>query len=130
MLPKILQQLLQVLPREEDAALHRAQGEQQALGYLAILKAREVHHKRDAILTRHSINNTINLLAIVVVLSDISIKILRAVYVKKIVGVIHESLVAHYLAVVIYENIAHYGIYPTLEICVGSIFVHIIKSLE
>jgi hypothetical protein len=50
---------------------------------------------------------------------------MRLVYVKEVVGMVYECLVTYYLAVVVYENVTHYGINPSLEVRVGSVFVHV-----
>ena len=73
--------------------------------------------------------NTIYLLAVVAVLGYIVLELMWLVYVKEIVGVVYERLVTYYLAVVVYENVAHYGINPSLEVRVGSVFVHVSQRL-
>ena len=127
--PVILQKLLQLLAREEDAAFHCAKRQGEPFGNLTVFETRQVHEEGDAILARQAVHNLVYLLAVVVVFGYIAVEILRAVYVEKIVGVVNECLVAHHLAVVVYEYIAHYGIYPSLEIGVGSVFVHVAQSL-
>ena len=44
----------------------------------------------------------------------------------KIISLVDECLVADYLAVVVYEYIAHDGIHPSFEICIRGIFIFII----
>ena len=127
--PVILKQALQVLAGEEYAAFHCAQWQGEALGYFAVFVARQVHKKGYAVFAGEAVYNAVNLLAVVIVFRDVVIEFLRAVQVKEIVGVVYKCLVAHHLAVVVYEYVAHYGIYPALEIGVGRVFVHIVKCL-
>ena len=112
---------MQLLAREENAALHGAQRQGEPFGNLAVFEARQVHEEGDAILARQAVHNLVYLLAVVVVFGYVAVEILRAVYVKKIISVVYECLVAHHLAVVVYEYIAHYGIYPAFEIGVGNV---------
>ena len=74
-------------------------------------------------------DNTVNLLAVIAVFRNVVLEFFWLVYVKKIVSVVDESLVAHHLAVVVNKDIAHNGIYPPFEICVRGVFVHVAKCL-
>ena len=127
---KILQQPLQMLAREEDAAFYSAKRQGEPLGNLAVFKARNVHKKGNAVLAWQAVHNTVNLFTVVIILCYIIIELLGAVHVEKIIGVVDKCLVAYLFAVVVYENIAHNGIYPPFEIGVGSIFVHITKRFQ
>ena len=130
MSPVILQHPLQVLAREKDAALDRAKWKGKPFGYFAVLETRNVHKEWNAIVARQGIYHAVYLLAVVIVLGNVVVELLRAVNVKKIVGVIDKCLVAHHLAVVVYEYISHYGIYPPFEICIGGVFIHIVKCFQ
>ena len=50
----------------------------------------------------------------------------RQVQMIKIIGLIDECLVANYFTVVVDKDIAHDGIHPSFEICVGHIFILIV----
>ena len=84
-----------------------------------------MHQERYAVVARQAIYDTVNLLAVVTVLGNIVLELLWLVDVKEIVGVVDESLVAYHLAVVVDEDVTHYGIYPSFEIRVRGVFVHV-----
>lgn len=56
--------------------------------------------------------DTVYLLAVVVVLCDVVLQLVRLVYVEKVVCMVNKGLVAYLLPVVVDEDVAHYGIYP------------------
>ena len=84
-----------------------------------------MHEKRDTVITRQTVDYTIYLFRIVTVIGNVVIGLARLVYMKHIVGMINKYLVTHLLAVVVYEDVPHYGIHPPFEIRTGRIFVHV-----
>ena len=126
----ILQQELQLLARKEYAALYSTKRKAKTVGYLAILKARNMHQERDAIVAWQTVDDTINLLCVIPVIGDEFVRFTRGVYVKQIVCLVDKYLVPHLLAVVVDKDVAHYGIYPPFEVCAGGIFLHISQSLQ
>ena len=114
---------------EEYTALDCAEREAQAVGNLAVFETRDMHKKRNPVIAWQTIYDTVYLLAVVGVLCYVVLELLGLVYVKEIVCVVNECLVTYHLAVVVYENVAHYGVYPTFEICVGRVFLHIAQCL-
>ena len=54
----------------------------------------------------------------------------RQVQVIEIVRGIHESLVTHHFAVIVDEDIAHDGVYPSFEISIGRILLFVIQSFQ
>ena len=48
----------------------------------------------------------------------------------EIVGTIDKRLITNYFPVIVYENVSHNCIHPPLEVGIGHILVHIIKSFK
>ena len=118
-----------MLAGEKDAALDCTQRQAKALGNLAILETGEVHEERDAIVARQAVHNAVNLLCVVIVVGDILLRFVQAVYVKLVIGLVNEYLVPYLLAIVVDEDVAHYRIDPPLEIGARCILVHITQCL-
>ena len=130
LLSVILKHPLQLLSREEYPALDGTQGQLQPIGDFAVLESRYMHQERYAVVAWQAVHDAVNLLAVVVILGCVVLELPRLVYVEQIVGVVDKCLVAYLLAVVVYENIPHDGIYPPFEIGVGSILLHIAQSFQ
>ena len=88
-----------------------------------------MHKERYAVITRKTVNDTVNLFRVVSIIGDVVIKLLRTVDVEKVVGCIDKDLVARLLAVVVYEDIAHYRVDPALEISPRRVLVHVTQCL-
>ena len=129
-LPVILEQFLQLLPCKEYAAFDCTEWQVKPFGYFAVLESRNVHQKRNTVVPWQFVYDAVYLLAVIIVLGCILLELPWMIDVKKIVGVVDECLVTDLLAVVIYEDIAHDGVYPPFEICVGGILFHVVKRLE
>ena len=125
----VLKQSLQLLAREEDAALYRTERQAKTVGNLAILETREMHEERNAIVARQAVHHTVNLLCVIAVVGDVLLRLVQTVDVELVVGLVHEYLVPYLLTIVIDEDVAHYRIDPPLEIGVRGIFVHITQCL-
>lgn len=121
---------MQLLTGKEYPALYRSQRQAETVGYLAVLEARNVHKERDAVVTRQAVDNAIYLLCIVSVVGDVIVALTRSIDMEQIVGMVDKYLVAHLLAIVVDEYVAHYGIHPALEVCPGRILVHITQRLK
>ena len=130
LLPVVLQYPLQLLSGKEYAALDSAERQFEPLGNLAVLEPGYVHEERYAVLARQAVHHAVYLLAVVVVLCGILLELPRLVYVEQVVGMVDKCLVTHLLAVVVDEDVAHDGIYPSLEVGVGGILVHVTKRLQ
>ena len=125
----ILQQQLQLLAREEDAALYRAEWKPKALGNLAILETREMHEKGDAIVAWQAVYHTIDLLCVVIVVCNVLLRLVQAIYMELVIGLVNENLVPYLFTIIVDEDVAHYRIDPPLEIGTRGIFVHITQCL-
>lgn len=130
LLSVILKHPLQLLSREEYPALDGTQGQLQPIGDFAVLESRYMHQERYAVVAWQAVHDAVDLLAVIVVLGCVVLELPRLVYVEQIVGVVDKCLVAYLLAVVVYEDVAHNGIYPSLEIGVRGIFIHVAKRLQ
>ena len=130
LLSVILKHPLQLLSREEYPALDGTQRQLKPFGDFAVLESRYMHEERYAVVAWQAMHDAVNLLAVVVVLGGVVLELPRLVYVEQIVGVVDKCLVTDLLAVVVYEDIAHDGVYPPFEICVGGILFHVVKRLE
>ena len=126
----ILQQPLQLLACKEYPTLYCSQRQTKTVGNLAIFETGYVHQERYAIVTWQTMDNSVNLLCIIVIVGNVVIQLARAVYVEEIIGLVNEYLVTHLLAIVVDEDVAHYGVHPPLEICTGSVFLHITQRLQ
>ena len=130
MLSVVLEHSLQLLPCEEYAALYCAQRQPQPVGNLTVFEPGQVHQERYAVVARQAVYHPENLLAVVVVLGGVVLELMWLVYVEQVVRVVHECLVTYFLAVVVDEDIPHYGVYPSLEIGIGGVFVHVAECLQ
>lgn len=89
-----------------------------------------MHQERNTVITRQAMHNAVNLLCIVIVVGDIIIKFSRAVKMKQVIGLVNKYLVPHLLTVIVDEDVPHYCVHPSLEICTRSKFIHIAQRLK
>ena len=118
-----------MLTGKKYPALDGTERQAKTVGNLAILEAGNMHEERYAVITRKTVNDTVNLFRVVSIIGDVVVKLLRTVDVEKVVGSVNKDLVARLLAVVVDEDIAHYRVDPALEISPGGIFIHITQCL-
>ena len=130
MLSVVLEHFLQLLSCEEYAALYCAQRQPEPVGNLTVLEARQMHKEGYTVVARQAMYYPEYLLAVVIVLSHVVLELMWLVYVEQVVRVVHECLVTYFLAVVVDEDIPHYGVYPSLEIGIGGVFVHVAECLQ
>ena len=128
--PEILQLPLQPLSREEDAAFHRANGQVQLLGNLAILEAGDVHREGDAVFLGQGVHYAVHFLQVVGTFGAFGGCLARGAQVVMVLGGVHEGLFAHDTPVVVDKDIAHDGIYPALEVGARFVFVFVVQRLE
>lgn len=119
-----------MLTSKEYAALDCTKRKTEAISNLTVFEPGYMHQERNPVITWQTMDNTVYLFGIVTVFGNVILEFARLVDMKKIVGMVNESLVTDLLAIVVNEDVAHYGIYPTLEIGIGSIFVHVAQCLK
>ena len=89
-----------------------------------------MHGERDLVLARQGVDNAVHLFQVVCAFGTFESSVARQVQVVEVVGLVNERLVAHYFAVVVYEDIAHDGVYPSFEVGVGRVFIFVVQGFQ
>ena len=94
------------------------------------LKPETVHGEGNLVLPWKGVDNAVHLFQVICAFCAFKSGVARQVQVIEIVRGIHESLVTHHFAVIVDEDIAHDGVYPSFEISIGRILLFVIQSFQ
>lgn len=130
LLTEILQSFLQLLPREEDAALDRSQGNIQGLSDLIILVPAHEHGEGHFQFLVQALDRGRNLLDLVSAIRIVEARVIHDIQIVEINILIHYRLCPDDLMVIIDENITHDGQNPSLEIDIIDKFFLVVQDLQ
>ena len=82
----------------------------------AVFEAGDMHGEGNLVLPWKGVDNAVHLFQVICAFCAFKSGVTRQVQVIEIVRGIHESLVTHHFAVIVDEDIAHDGVYPSFEI--------------
>lgn len=89
-----------------------------------------MHGEGNLVLPWKGVDNAVHLFQVICAFCAFKSGVARQVQVIEIVRGIHESLVTHHFAVIVDEDIAHDGVYPSFEISIGRILLFVIQSFQ
>lgn len=121
---------LKFLAGKENAALYSAQRQIHVLGDFIVFISGYMHRERNAVFVGEFVDGVGDFVCAVGLLGRFETAVLAEVEMIEVVGCIDYCGRTHAAAVVVDEDIPHDGENPTLEVCVFSILVFIVKRLE
>ena len=121
---------LEFFAREENAALDRAERQIHLLGDLVVLVTGHMHRERNAVFVGELVDCVGDLVGAERTFGSLETAVLRQVEVVEILSLVDDGCCAARAAVVVDEDVAHYGEHPALEVSVVDILVLVVESLE
>ena len=128
--PVVGEAFLELLAGEEDAALYGAQRQVHLLGDLVVFVAGHVHRERNAVFLRELVDGRGDLGGGVGAVGRLKAAVLRQVQVVAVLGLVYHRGRTGYTAVVVDEDVAHYGEHPPFEVGVVNVLLAVVKRLQ
>lgn len=126
----ILEHLLETLAGEEDTAFYGAEWKIHLLGNFVILVSGHVHGEGDTVIVGEGVDGRSDFAGCDGALGSVESRFLGKVEMIEVFGLVDDCGGAHYLAVIVDEDVAHDGEDPSLEVYVFNVLVFVVKSLE
>lgn len=89
-----------------------------------------MHGEGNLVLPWKGVDNAVHLFQVICAFCAFKSGVARQVQVIEIVRGIHESLVTHHFAVIVDEDIAHDGVYPSLKLVSGVYFSSLSRAFR